>query len=138
MTRAPLGNHGWQHSADGQDPGYCGRWHNVGAAGEPTFQNGWTNMSPTGSVPNPVPLRFRISMGPPNVLDASNATIMQYQPHQVEIQGDITGGSTGTVVFQVPVWAQLDYDVPMDAHDSGGNYVPCRLLSTGYFYRGVA
>lgn len=98
------------------------------------------NAAPSATSPNPVPLRFRLAVGPPNVLtyDMTQTPpavtgIDHYTEHQVEIQGDVTGVSAGQTVFILPIEYRHSYDVPVHAHDDNGNYVPCRLLSSGEF-----
>lgn len=59
----------------GSDP-----WHNVGAAGQPAFQNGWVN----GGAGNP-PVAFR-----------------KYPDGRVRVRGYATTGTTGTAVFTLP------------------------------------
>jgi hypothetical protein len=98
------------------------------------FVNG-SNASPTTPVPNPVPMRYRLSVGPPNIVDP-NGTIDVYTHHQIEIQGDVTGLVIGDTVFVIPRELRHDYDVPYHTHDIYGAYVPCRLLSSGEFIWG--
>lgn len=135
--------HGQRHGPRGSDPNYTDVWHNVGDSGEPPFLAG-SNASPTVDIPNPVPLRFRLSVGPPNDCDydwtttpATATSINRYTEHQVEIQGDVTGLVAGDIVFMLPLEYTHEYDVPFHTHDDLGGYVPCRLLSTGEFIWGV-
>jgi hypothetical protein len=116
-------------------------WIYVGVDPRMPFVNG-SNAAPTIDVPNPVPARIRISVGPPNECaysgwdsstDPVASSILAYSDHQLEIQGDITGLVTGDVVFVIPLEYQFEYDVPYHTHDDSGIYVPCRLLSTGEF-----
>ncbi len=140
------GQHGPRHSPRGSDPTPTDVWIYVGVDPRVPFVNG-SNAAPTVDVPNPVPARFRISVGPPNDCEYAAwsgsdpvtgtrpvaTTIVAYSDHQVEIQGDITGLSPGDIVFVLPLEFQMDYDVPYHTHDDSGIYVPCRLLSTGEF-----
>lgn len=135
--------HGTRHAPRGSDPSPTDVWHNIGDPGEPPFING-TNMAPTADVPNPVPMRFRLSVGPPNDCDydwtqapAQAITINRYTEHQIEIQGDVTGVSPGDIVFVLPLEYTKEHDLPCHAHDDFGNYIACRLLSTGEFIYGV-
>lgn len=95
-----------------------------------------SNMSPTIDVPSPVPSRYRLSVGSPNVLEIDGSIIV-YTEHQIEIQLDVTGVTTGDIVFILPPEYQHSYDVPYHTHDDAGDYVPCRLLATGEFMYGV-
>lgn len=133
MAEKPI-LHGWDHRPGGNDPTPTGPWHNIGDAGEPSFVTG-SNMAATVDIPNPVPLRFRLAVGRPNLINAG--LIVQYTHHQVEIQGDVTGVSPGDTVFVLPLEYRHEYDVPFHTHNDAGNYVPCRLLSTGEFIYGV-
>jgi hypothetical protein len=56
-------------------------WHNVGAAGEPAFQNGWVNFTATAQPP----LAFK-----------------KYPDGRVRLQGIITSGTVGAI-FTLPV-----------------------------------
>jgi hypothetical protein len=135
MAEKPL-HHGRDHRPGGEDPTETGEWIYVGTDPRVPFVNG-ANAGPTVAVPNPVPLRFRLSIGPPNELDTTGTSITLYTNHQVEIQGDIGGLAYGQTVFNIPLGYQHDYDVPYHSHDDVGGYVPCRLLSTGQFIYGV-
>ncbi len=140
------GQHGSRHSPRGSDPSPTDVWIYVGVDPRCPFVNG-SNAPPSIDVPNPVPMRFRISMGPPNDCEYSAwsgsdpvtgtrpvaTSIVAYTDHQIEIQGDLTGLSPGDIVFVLPLEFQMDYDVPYHTHDDTGIYVPCRLLSTGEF-----
>jgi len=110
-------------------------WFSYWTVYESLFVNG-SNASPTIDIPNPVPLRYRLSVGPPNLVD-SDGNIDLYTQHQIEIQGDVTGLVAADTVFVLPLEFQHDYDVPYHTHDDNGVYVPCRLLSTGEFVYGV-
>jgi len=127
--------HGRDHRPGGADPTETGPWHNVGDPDEPTFLSG-SNMAATAAIPNPVPLRFRLAVGPQNIL-ADDGTVDEYTEHQIEIQGDVTGLSPGDTVFVLPAAYRHDHDVPVAGHDDAGNYVACRLLSTGEFIYGT-
>ncbi len=142
--------HGPRHSPRGSDPSPCDVWIYVGVDPRCPFVNG-SNISPTVQIPTPVPMRFRISMGPPNDCEYADwsgsdpvtgtrpvaTTILEYTDHQVEIQGDITGVTYGETVFVIPLEYQHSYDVPYPGHDEYGSYIACRLLSTGEFVYGT-
>lgn len=149
MPEKPIG-HGGDHRPGGYDPTPTGPWHYVGSA--ETYADGsacpfvtGANATPTVDVPNPVPMRFRLSMGPLNRLTYSKSAgvitgvtgIAEYTEHQVEIQGDVSGVVAGQTVFVLPLEYRHQYDVPYHTHDDVGDYVPCRLLSTGEFKYGV-
>ncbi len=141
--------HGPRHSPRGSDPSPTDVWIYVGVDPRCPFVNG-ANASPTTAVPNPVPMRFRLSVGPPNDCEYAGwsgsdpvtgtrpvaTAIDAYTDHQIEIQGDVTGLVIGDTVFVIPLEYQHDYDVPYHTHDIYGAYVPCRLLSTGEFIWG--
>jgi hypothetical protein len=84
---AAPGAHGRKHSPDGEDTLEDGPWHNVGATDDVEFpdpvlfQNGWGNQGG-----GKMDMRFRKLLG------------IGY-----EIQGSVTGGDPGTVVFSLPV-----------------------------------
>jgi len=139
------GQHGTRHSPRGSDPNPTDVWIYVGVDPRVPFVNG-SNAAPTVDVPNPVPMRFRLSVGPPNdceysgwdtVTDPVASAIVAYTDHQIEIQGDVTGLSPGDIVFVIPLEFTHEFDVPYRTHDDSGIYVPCRLLSTGEFLWGV-
>lgn len=99
------------------------------------FVNG-ANATPTTSTPNPVPFRYRLSVGSPNILD-TDGSIIEYTDHQIDVQGDVISVVIGDTVFVIPPEYQHDYDVPYHTHDIYGAYVPCRLLKTGEFIWGT-
>jgi hypothetical protein len=142
--------HGVRHKPRGSDPFECDVFRLVGDdEGATAFITGF-NSAPTATVPNPTPLQYRLSVGPPNVCDYTGWTgdpvtgprplaiaILQYTDHQIEIQGDVDGVVPGDLVFILPMEYRKETDLPYKGHDNFGNYVPCRLLSTGEFYYGV-
>jgi hypothetical protein len=142
------GQHGTRHAPRGSDPAQCDIFRIVGDdEGATALINGFTS-APTAQVPNPTPLQYRISIGPPNectwdwpALDSPARpvalSIVQYTDHQIEIQGDLDGVVPGDLVFILPMEYRKETDLPYKCHDNFGNYVPCRLLSTGEFYYGV-
>ncbi len=145
MSGRVYGQHGPRHSPRGSDPTPTDVWIYVGVDPRVPFITG-SNAAPTVDVPNPVPMRFRISTGPPNDCEYSGwegsgptgdrpvaSLILAYTDHQVEIQGDVTGLSSGDVVFVLPLEYQHEYDVPYQTHDDSKQFVACRLLSTGEF-----
>lgn len=113
----------------GVDGSYVAYWWCQASA----FVNG-SHSTPTGLVPDPCPLRYRLSIGLPNVLDL-DGTILEYSYHQIDIQGDLASSSLsyGDTVFVMPPEYQHDHDVPYQTHDDVGGFVPCRLLVTGEF-----
>jgi hypothetical protein len=135
------GQHGPRHAPRGSDPSPTDVWIYVGVDPRCPFVNG-SNAPPTVDIPNPCPLRFRISVGPPNeceyagwnsMIDPVASAILAYTDHQIDIQGDVTGLSSGDIVFVIPLEFQHEFDVPYDTHDDSKTYVACRLLSTGEF-----
>lgn len=130
-------HHGRDHRPGGEDATYTGPWIGVGDPGEyEVFING-ANAAPSADSPNPVPFRIRLAIGPPNIMDTDGVTILRYTEHQIEIQGDVTDVSPGDIVTVIRPEYRHDHDVPVPAHDDAGNYIACRLLSTGEFIYGV-
>lgn len=143
--------HGDVHAPRGSDPTPTDVWIYVGVDPRVPFVNG-DNASASGPIPNPVPLRFRLSVGPPNDCDYDGwsgtdpatgdrpvaSSINSYTDKQIEIQGDVTDLSPGDTVFVIPLEYQFEYDIPFHTHDDAGSYVACRLFSTGEFVYGVA
>jgi hypothetical protein len=140
--------HGTRHNPRGTDPVECDDFREVGNDdGATAFINGF-NMAPTAAIPNPSPMQYRISVGPPNVCDYDwpalgdpgrpvATAILQYTDHQIEIIGDVDGVAPGDIVFVLPMEYRKNTDLPIHAHDNAGNYIACRLLSTGEFIYGV-
>jgi hypothetical protein len=139
------GQHGGRHKPRGSDPTDCDVWIYVGVDPRVPFVNGY-NQAPTVAVPNPVPMRFRISIGSPNDCQYDDwagsgptgdrpvaSQINFHTDHQIEFQGDVGGLSIGDVVFILPMEYRHEYDIPVHTHDDFGGYVACRLLSTGEF-----
>lgn len=112
----------------GIEPGVTTGWQQFWNEYASIFQNGGNASGPSD---NPVPLRYRISVGPPNYYDDSGDLVVTQ--HMVEIQGDVEGPATGDTVFTVLPEYLMDYDVPYHTHDSLGGYIPCRLLVSGEF-----
>lgn len=144
------GQHGTRHAPRGSDPGATDVWIVVGDDPRVPFINGFPT-APTAESPNPSPLMFRLSVGPPNECEYAGweftdpatgprpvaSAIINYTDHQIEIIGDIDGVVPGDLVFVIPLEYRKETDVAYKGHDNFGNYVPCRLLSTGEFYYGV-
>ncbi len=142
--------HGPRHSPRGSDPTPTDVWIYVGVDPRVPFVNG-ANAGASVAIPNPVPMRFRISMGPPNDCEYDDwsgsdpvtgtrpvaTAILEYTDHQIEIQGDVTDLVIGDTVFVLPLEFQHEFDVPYHTHDTYGAYVPCRLLATGEFIWGT-
>lgn len=139
--------HGKRQSPRGSDPVSCDAWIAVGDDPRVPFVNG-SNMAPTADSPNPAPLMFRLSVGPPNLCDYDwpvigssdrpvATSIIEYTDHQIEIAGDVTDVNIGDIVFVLPMEYRFAEDRPCKGHDDAGNYVACRLLSTGEFMWGV-
>jgi hypothetical protein len=140
------GQHGGRHSPRGSDPTDCDVWIYVGVDPRVPFVTG-SNAPPSIDIPNPCPMRFRLSVGSPNDCQYAGwagtdpvtgdrpvaSSINFYTEHQIDIQGDVTGLLTGDIVFVIPLEFQHEFDVPYHTHDDNGVYVPCRLLSTGEF-----
>ena len=138
--------HGPRHSPRGSDPTPTDVWIYVGVDPRVPFVNG-ANAGASVAIPNPVPMRFRISMGPPNDCEYDDwsgsdpvtgtrpvaTAILEYTDHQIEIQGDVTDLVIGDTVFVLPLEFQHEFDVPYHTHDDLGGFIPCRLLMTGEF-----
>lgn len=80
-------------------------WHNVGAAGEPAFLNGWANLNPGVLGP---PTRFR-----------------RDQSGTVFIDIYITGGAAGANVFTIPAGYRPDAasgQLVFPAYTAGANW----------------
>ena len=114
----------------GIEPGVTSGWQRFWNEYASIFQDGG-NAAPSVAIPNPVPARYRLSVGPPNYYD--DAGDLVYTQHQIEIQGDVEGPATGDTVFVILPEYLMEYDVPYHTHDSLGGYIPCRLLVTGEF-----
>jgi hypothetical protein len=121
-----VANHGIQ-------PGVTSGWWSYWNYYASIFQHG-TNASPSTPIPNPVPMRYKLSIGPPNHID--QGAILDYTQHQIDIQGDVTGLVIGDTVFTILPEYQHEFDVPYHTHDVFGAYVPCRLLKTGEYIWG--
>ncbi len=144
------GVHGTRHAPRGSDPSAVDVWIAVGDDPRVPFING-ANAAPTAGSPDPAPLMFRLSVGPPNECEYDGwsgtdpvtgdrpvaSTIVAYTDHQIEIAGDVTGVAFGDIVFVLPMEYRFATDRPVKGHDDDGNYVACRLLSTGEFIWGV-
>ncbi len=139
------GQHGIRHAPRGSDPAQTDVWIVVGDDPRVPYINGFPT-APSITSPDPTPLQFRLSVGPPNECeydgwDAVTApvasAIINYTDHQIEILGDIDGVVPGDLVFIIPMEYRRDKDTPYKGHDNFGNYVACRLLSTGEFFYGV-
>ena len=91
------------------------RWHYVGDPGEPTFQNGWDNVG--GGLTH---MRFR-----------------RLVAGGVEIQGSVTGGTSGSVVFTLPAHYRHDTELRLAASDDAGGFIVFRVLANGNVIAGV-
>lgn len=150
--------HGDRHGPWGSDSSIVGVWITVGDDPRVPFVNG-ANAAPSAESPDPSPLQFRLSVGPPNECEwtwsdsgetpgptwnghpADGArpvatSIVEYVEHQIEIVGDVTDVNIGDIVFVLPMEYRFSTDKPCKGHDDAGNYVACRLLSTGEFIWG--
>lgn len=130
--------HGAQrHSPEGTDATASGVLHFVGDLGEyEVFVNG-VNMAPTTDIPNPHPLAISLVVGPPNIMEHDGVSIRTYTKHKLEIIGDVDDVSPGDVITIIRPSFRQPYDAPLHAHDSVGNYIACRLLSTGELIYGT-
>jgi hypothetical protein len=90
-------------------------WHYVGEVDEPSFQNSWTNAGGTLA-----PLRFR-----------------RLVAGGVEIQGSVTGGTPGTLVFTLPTYYRPDHELRLAASDDAGDFLVFRVLADGSVIAGV-
>ncbi len=115
------------------EPGVTDGWQQFWNEYASIFQNG-ANADPSDDTPDPVPVRYRISIGPPNYYDEEGDLV--YTHHQNEIQADAKDLVIGDTVFTILPEYQHQYDVPYHTHDDFGAYVPCRLLKTGEFIWG--
>jgi len=142
------GQHGDRHEPFGSDPTIPGGWIFVGEDIRVPFVNG-ANAAPSAGSPDPSALAFRISLGRPNDCEWAGwegsgptgarpvaSAIVEYRHHQLEIVGDVTDVNIGDVVFVLPLEYRFEEDRPCKGHDDAGNYVACRLLSTGEFIWG--
>jgi hypothetical protein len=116
------------------EPGVTSGWWSFWNYYASIFQNG-SNRITGGLIPNPTPMRYRLSIGRPN--DIEEGAILNYTHHQIDIEGDITSILAGETVFTILPEYQSDSDIAYRSHDSAGFYVPCRLLSTGEFIWGT-
>jgi hypothetical protein len=103
-------------------------WHIVA----PVFQNSWANSGGTLAA-----MRYKLSVGPPHVTDESNGSVIDLSDHQIEIQGSVTGGADGTVVFTLPPAYAPDADLRLNASDDTGLFVVMQVLATGDVIRGL-
>lgn len=111
MAEKPV-NHGRDHN-NGSDP-IPADWHYVGDTGEPAFQNSWANSGGTYA-----PMRFRYL---PTQDSATGAP-------GIEIQGSVTGGTSGTAIFTLPV--TLDYDLHLATSDDTGSFIVLTVQQSG-------
>jgi hypothetical protein len=142
--------HGSRHAPRGSDPAWIDTPILVGDDPRVPFING-SNATPTAESPTPSPLQFGFVAGLPNDCEYAGwagtdpatgarpvaSAINAYNLHLIEIVGDVTGVSFGDTVFVLPMEYRYPNDRPCKGHDDAGNYVPCRLLSTGEFIWGV-
>jgi hypothetical protein len=105
------------------EPGVNAKWFWYWVIDAPIFQNSWANVGSTL-----MPMRFRISIGYPNYLNKDNGS---------EIQGSVTGGTTGTVVFTLPPAYSPESDLRLSASDDTGQFVVFQVLATGDVIRGL-
>jgi hypothetical protein len=91
----------------------AGHWNYVGDTDKPAFQNSWANAG--GDLQT---LRYRWHLG-----------------GGFEIQGSVTGGATGTVIFTLPEGYRPsetgDGELRLVGSDDDGNPVVFRLLTNG-------
>lgn len=104
--------HGRDHG-NGVDP-IQADWIYVGDVGAPAFQNSWRNSGGTH-----VPMRYRYL--PTKDMGAGQVGI--------EIQGSVTGGTSGTTIFKLPV--TLDYDLHLAASDDSGSFMVLTVQQSG-------
>jgi hypothetical protein len=93
----------------------CGQWIYVGDPGAPAFQNSFANSG--GGL---VPMRFRKLYG-----------------CGIEIEGSVTGGAVGDVVFTLPAAYAPDFELRLAASDDTGGFVVFRVLANGDVIFGV-
>jgi hypothetical protein len=87
----------------------CGPWIYVGDPGAPAFQNGFSNQGG-----GKVPMRFRRNYG-------CGSTI----------QGRVTGGARGDVVFTLPPAYAPDYELTLDSSDNADAFVVLHIFPSG-------
>jgi hypothetical protein len=121
--------HGSEHRPGGFDPSYTGPWHYVGALGEPAFQSGWVNVG--GGL---AALRFRLLVGSP----ADDGDSIDDRGTSLEIQGSVTGGDSGTVVFTLPEGYRPSHELRLPASDDSGGFVVLKVEANGDVSRGLA
>lgn len=113
------------------------QWIYVGSgAPAPDFQNGFDNVGGAR-----VPMRYRFLRPTDPFADPT------VNANQIEIQGSVTGGAPGEVIFQLlepfyypddtpapgPFWQPItrDFDVHLAASDDTGGFVVMTVLQTG-------
>lgn len=121
-------NHGRDHRGGSLHDGIPAEWHNVGDPGEPAFQNGITNQG--GGL---VPMRFRLL---PGYDPDSASTTGTYGC--LEIQGSVTGGVNGDVIFTLPAGYRPSHELRLAASDDAGNFLVLRVLASGDVIWGVS
>ena len=116
------------------EPGVHANWAQYWRIHVPLFQNGWDNQGGTKEL-----FSYRLSVGPPNVCDRNDNSIIDYSDHQVEIQGSVSGGLLGTVIFQLPPSHTPIRDKHKSVIDDVGGSVPMTVKGgTGLVYKGMA
>lgn len=120
--------HGTLHAPWGPDPVETEEWHYVGDSGEPAFQNSWANAGDPYA-----PLRFRLVTG----RGASTGDI-DTRRASLEIQGSVTGGDSGTVVFTLPDGFRPSHELHLPASDDLGGFVVLKVEANGDVSRGLA
>lgn len=137
--------HGLRHAPRGSDPSSPDAPVIVGVDPRVPYINGFP-MAPTAESPNPTPFQFSFVIGQPNECEYSGwssstapvaTSIVSYRLHVIEFVGDVDGVAIGDIVCVIPMEYRYQNDRPCRSHDDAGNYVPCRLLSTGEFIYGV-
>lgn len=108
------------------EPGVASNWANYWHISAPVFQNGWVVAG--GST---APLRFRLTIGPPHILDKDDGSIIDYSDHHVAIQGSCAEGSNTGTIFTLPPAYCPDADLYVFASDDSGFSYGVVVSSTG-------
>lgn len=119
--------HGEHHRGGSRHNGIPARWRYVGDPDEPAFQNGISNQG--GGL---CPLRFRLLPGydPDTAPDTGTYGAL-------EIQGSVTGGATGDLIFMLPDGYRPTHELRLAASDDTGAFLVLRVLATGDVIWGV-
>ena len=79
-------------------------------------------------------MRFRLVVGP---VSDSGGSLDDHQSG-LEIQGSVTGGDSGTVVFTLPDGYRPSHELHLPASDDLGGFVVLKVEANGDVSRGLA